>query len=92
MTPKRDTLEPNKQRATGAPMYSRSDRSVMRKRVTVVLIFVLGAVMLTLSFFYDAKLLGDRHSGIWPGFWFIEVFLIVGLIYAVVKIIRTPEL
>lgn len=48
--------------------------------------------MLILSYFYDAKLIGDGHSGIWPGFWGIAAFVLAGFIYGVVQILKAPSL
>ena len=72
---------------------ARLPNSLLRKRVTLILILVLGAGMITLLSFYNAKLLGDGYSGgIWPGFYVFEVILGLGLVCAVVKVLRAPDL
>jgi hypothetical protein len=87
MIPKRETLEAVEERGTGSTKYPRYSNSATGKRkVIVILILVLFALMLITSQFYTDKMIwGPR---LWEVFWAYLILIGVWLIVTILQVLR----
>ena len=92
MIAKQDTPEPVDGRGTANTKDPLLDKSLLRKRAMAIFVLVLGAVILTMCCFYQAKLVENGGRGIWSGFWVATIFISLWLVFRIVQIFRkTPK-
>jgi hypothetical protein len=71
-------------------MHPRLRSAILRKRIMGVFIFVFGAVMLTVCYYYQSS--DMRRNGDWSWFWGGEVIVGVWLVLRIVLVLRwTPK-
>jgi hypothetical protein len=72
-------------------MHPRLRSAILQKRIMGVFIFALGAVMLTVCYYYQSAYL--QGSGRWRWFWGGEVIVGVWLVHRIVQVLKwTPKL